>query len=283
MAYWNGMGRPALRQRTLDWPSYLGLCAAGLVLALTWLGPRPSAALGTLNAMAFWTAHVVPALAILGGAQLVVGRINVLRTLPGLAQVLLGGLLGALVFTPLALAIDAVFGTPISAEDATEALMLRIVEEFAQLAVPVVLVWSLINAPSLVRLEAPARRSTRPGAQAEAGTRIAADPAEDFWARVPRRLGRSLVAMSAELHYLRVHTTEGDALILFPFGRAVEMLDASGGMQVHRSHWVRLGAVHDIGTADGRMVLRLPGDLEVPVSRRYRASVRAALASATGA
>jgi DNA-binding LytR/AlgR family response regulator len=61
------------------------------------------------------------------------------------------------------------------------------------------------------------------------------------------------------------------------------MLDASGGMQVHRSHWVRLGAVHDIGTADGRMVLRLPGDLEVPVSRRYRASVRAALASATGA
>ena len=268
-----------MRQRDVDWPTYLALCAAGLVLALTWLGPRPAEGLGTLNALAFWAAHVLPALILLGIAQLALGRIAPIRKLPGIAQVGLAGLVGAVLFTPVALAVDALFLAPVSADDAADPLLLRAAQEYLALFAPVTLVWLLINAPSLVRL-APGRNLQGRAADADAedaALDAEADPARDFWDRVPRKLGRTLVVLSAELHYLRVHTLEGDALILFPFGRAVDLLQSEDGMQVHRSHWVATGQVEEIVTGEGRMMLRMAGDLQIPVSRSYRSAVRAAL------
>ena len=267
-------GRPAVQRKDLDWPTYLALCGAGLVLALTWLGPRPSEGLGTVNSLLFWSAHVGPALILLSGAQVLLGRLFGTREVSGLAQVALAGALGAVLFTPVALVLDVLFGAPASVDSDADPLLLRAVQEFAQLVGPVVLVWILINAPSLVRLAVPR------GDQGvvEGPERIGGPDGESaIWDRVPKGIGREVVAMSAELHYLRIYSRNGDALILFPFERAVEIMNRRRGLQVHRSHWVSLDHVEEVDARNGRMVLGFRDGLCVPVSRRYQKDVRQSL------
>jgi DNA-binding LytR/AlgR family response regulator len=105
-----------------------------------------------------------------------------------------------------------------------------------------------------------------------------AEPAEpSLWLRVPRNIGRDLVALSAELHYIRVRTAAGEALILHPFGRAVAELAGTGtGLQIHRSHWVVLAHVQRIDRRDQGALCLLSTGATLPVSRQYRAALQAA-------
>jgi hypothetical protein len=96
-----------------------------------------------------------------------------------------------------------------------------------------------------------------------------------FLERVPTRLGRQLIALEAEDHYLRVHTTLGSELILARLSDAVAQLDGYDGLQVHRSWWVAADAVAGLIVRDGRLALQLRNGLAAPVSRTYRAAVRA--------
>ena len=48
---------------------------------------------------------------------------------------------------------------------------------------------------------------------------------------------------------------------------------------MHRSYWVALAQVTDMVRRDNRTVLRLTGDHEVPVSRTYLNTVKAALSN----
>lgn len=272
-------GRPGLLGANgLGWAPYLALCGAGLTMGLTWIGPRAAEGLGTLNAMAFWAAHVGPALVLLAATQQVLSRNDTIASLPGLAQVLLTAAVASLLFTPVALAVDVLFDVEPSRDDEGDPLLLSAALELAQFAVPIGLTWTLINAPSLVRIEA--RDGSPPARDGEGPLEQAAEapPAQaEFWSRLPRRLGRDLVALSAELHYLRVYTTAGDTLILFPFGRAVDALREARGMQVHRSHWVALDRVDELVARDGRVFCRMAGGPVLPVSRSYRTALKAAL------
>ncbi|MFD1625938.1 LytTR family DNA-binding domain-containing protein [Azospirillum griseum] len=98
-----------------------------------------------------------------------------------------------------------------------------------------------------------------------------------FLDRIPPRLGRNLLALEMEDHYVRVHTDQGSDLILLRLRDAIGELTGMEGMQVHRSHWVADRAVAGVErTADGRLTLVLTDSRRVPVSRRYNAAVRAA-------
>ena len=255
----------------IGWLPYLVLCGLGLTVILTWLGPRPSDGLGTAQTALFWLLHVGAALGLLAGVQLALGRVAALSRLPGTAQVLVSGLAAAVLFTPVALVLDRLFRPPAASELSGDPLLAVALQEFLAFSGPILVSWLLINAPTLVRVERAAPAATAP--EAEAGT----DPAADLWACLPARLGRDLVALSAELHYLRVYTTRGDALILHSFGRAVDALADHPGMQVHRSHWVALGHVTDIASENGRTHVRLDHAPDIPVSRPFRAALRAAL------
>ena len=256
----------------IGWPAYLGLCGLGLTVVLAWLGPRPSEGLGLASTAAFWLLHVAAALGLLAGVQLALGRVALLSRLPGVAQVLVSGALASVAFTPVALAIDRIFLPPSASETAGDPILLGAFHEFLAFSGPILLTWVLINAPTLVRIERAAPTAPETGA----------DPASDLWARLPARLGRDLVALSAELHYQRVHTTKGDALILYSFGRATEALDAYPGMQIHRSHWVALAHVTEIVSDGGRTFCRLDAAPDLPVSRPFRPALRAALRGRTG-
>ncbi len=105
------------------------------------------------------------------------------------------------------------------------------------------------------------------------------DPASGrLLAWLPAALGREILALQMEDHYVRVHTAKGSGLVLIPLRQAVHELAATGpaGLKVHRSWWVARHAVAGFGR-DGRNVrLRLSNGLEVPVARTSVAAVRAA-------
>ncbi|MEM1146541.1 MAG: LytTR family DNA-binding domain-containing protein [Pseudomonadota bacterium] len=103
------------------------------------------------------------------------------------------------------------------------------------------------------------------------------DPIKGFLERLPVKYRTAdLHAISSEDHYLRIHTSLGDELILMRLADAVRELSAADGLQVHRSWWVAKNGITDEKRVDGRSLLVLPSGVEVPVSRSYRAKAKEA-------
>jgi hypothetical protein len=93
--------------------------------------------------------------------------------------------------------------------------------------------------------------------------------------RLPHRLGDRIVALEAEDHYLRVHTTIGSDLILMRLSDAVAAIEPDLGLQVHRSWWVAQDAICELVRSDQRSHLKLRNGLLVPIGRTYAGAVRA--------
>ncbi len=93
----------------------------------------------------------------------------------------------------------------------------------------------------------------------------------------PEKRGK-LLAMSAEQHYVRLHTDAGEDLVLMPFSEAITKIPSEHGMRIHRSHWISYDAVQALQSAGKSLSVRLVNDLELPVSRSFSGSVREELA-----
>lgn len=101
----------------------------------------------------------------------------------------------------------------------------------------------------------------------------AASPA--FMDRLPMRLrAADLYAIESEDHYLRVHTSAGQELILMRLADAVRELSGVEGLQTHRSWWVARQGVAETVRGDGRLALKLRSGVEAPVSRTYQKAVK---------
>ncbi|MBL8543776.1 MAG: LytTR family transcriptional regulator DNA-binding domain-containing protein [Hyphomonadaceae bacterium] len=107
-----------------------------------------------------------------------------------------------------------------------------------------------------------------PGRVTHAPAAGAAPAAVRFLERLPPKLkGAVLYAVSAEDHYLRLHTSKGSDLILMRLADAIAELDGLEGAQTHRSWWVAREAVESARREGDRAVLVLKGGAEAPVSR----------------
>lgn len=273
-----------------SWTGYL--FAAGITLAtgIALLSPEVTAGLGLFDRLVFWFVNVGAALAILEGVQLMLGNASFAHRLSPLLQVLLAGAIGALLFAAFSvLFLEGLQGaTEMEPEEVLS--LLGFLAELRDSAGQTMLFWVLLNGPRLIMM---AQDHDDRGGEATAvahvpqdvavetpGTpRSTNDPAlVEFIARLPRRLGADIVAMTAELHYLRVYTRHGDALILMSFGRAVEALQIIDGIVVHRSHWVALNHVVRLETDGDKVLCWLDTGLSVPVSRSSRARLRQTLA-----
>ena len=103
-----------------------------------------------------------------------------------------------------------------------------------------------------------------------------AQPAEGLRARLPFKFKTADIhALSGEDHYLRVHTSAGETLILMRLYDAISLLDGIEGSQVHRSWWVAKDAVTDVRRNDGRVSLVIKGGLTAPVSRSFHKALKA--------
>jgi DNA-binding LytR/AlgR family response regulator len=91
-------------------------------------------------------------------------------------------------------------------------------------------------------------------------------------------MGRDVIYMEAQEHYLRVVLVGGEQLLLHGLANAIRELEVSGagGMQVHRSYWVNWAHVRRVVADSGGGYCELAGGIRIPVSRRRAAAVRAA-------
>lgn len=92
--------------------------------------------------------------------------------------------------------------------------------------------------------------------------------------RLPPALGRDVLAVKAEDHYVRVYTRLGNALIFGSLSDAIRDLEQSGvnGLRTHRSWWVASNAIAGHSHRGRHVMLDLANGVEVPVSLTYRQS-----------
>lgn len=102
----------------------------------------------------------------------------------------------------------------------------------------------------------------------------AAAPSEPVWLdRLPPELGRDLLLLQAQDHYLRAATSLGETLLRGSIGEAEEEL-GDYGIRVHRSWWVSRSAIQTYRSRQGARIVILSTGEEVPVGRSYRRRVR---------
>ncbi len=82
-----------------------------------------------------------------------------------------------------------------------------------------------------------------------------------------------LLALSAEDHYIKVHTSGGSTLILMRLSDAIIELEPFG-LKVHRSWWVARAAVAKQEKMAGKILLTLNNGTQVPVSQSYMKQVQ---------
>ena len=97
---------------------------------------------------------------------------------------------------------------------------------------------------------------------------LAAPAPVKFMERLPAKLkGAVIYAVSAEDHYLRLHTSKGSDLILMRLSDALSELEGLEGAQTHRSWWVAREAVESARRDGDKVSLTLKGGAAAPVSR----------------
>ncbi|MES2035567.1 MAG: LytTR family DNA-binding domain-containing protein [Pseudomonadota bacterium] len=133
----------------------------------------------------------------------------------------------------------------------------------------------VVSAPLVAAYVAISRRGSG-AVTPTAATGATATPAPPFLARVPARLGRDLLCLQMEDHYVRLHTALGSDMILMRMRDAVGELEGLPGLQVHRSWWVARAAVTGHAVEGRRLSLRLSNGMVVPVARDVAPRVRAA-------
>jgi DNA-binding LytR/AlgR family response regulator len=202
------------------------------------------------------------------------GRIEPIDRWPVAGRMALVGVLAAIPSTFEVIIVQSWLGRPIQLRAAP-----YIFPENALLTAAIAVVFGLFVEQRL-RAAADAERARvaalpqPPPSIPEADSTTTAAP--DFLRRVPLALGRDLIALEMEDHYLRIHTALGSDLVLMRLRDALAELGHDRGRQVHRSWWVAEGAVASVDRTDGRLVLILRNGLQVPVSKTYRDSVRQA-------
>ena len=269
-----------------SWVGYLFASGAALAIGITLLNPSASQDLTFIERLVFWFAHIALAIVILETVQILIGRFRVAAKLPPLLLVLAGGVTGALIFATLSLLVlERLLQLHASNLGGDAATLAEFFSEFRSSGGQVILFWVLLNAPRLLMLspqqiarpEQPEQDRSGPPGPAGADTEKVNPDLVELLARIPVTLGRDIVALSAELHYLRVYTTKGNTLILMSFSRAVSAVGIIPGMAVHRSHWVALKHVDSLEGQGPGVMCKLVTGLTVPVSRKNRAALRAAM------
>ncbi|MCR9123657.1 MAG: LytTR family transcriptional regulator [Phyllobacteriaceae bacterium] len=110
-----------------------------------------------------------------------------------------------------------------------------------------------------------------PPAIAPGGTGVAVPSA--VFEKLPQRIGRDVVSVQAQDHYVKVTTPLGSALVLMKLSHAERDLAALDGLRVHRSWWVRKCHVRRLVRTDGKLTVETSDGASIPVGRKYREQV----------
>lgn len=137
------------------------------------------------------------------------------------------------------------------------------------IAVGIVVV-AMVALLRLLRVQLAVHRDNAVPASAETMPRLIADKLS------PPRRSATLIALQAEDHYVRVHTSTGSELVLMRFGDALTAASTIDGFRLHRSWWAAREALLSAQFGRGTGTAELAGGLTAPISRSYAATLREA-------
>lgn len=101
-------------------------------------------------------------------------------------------------------------------------------------------------------------------------------PVEAFMRLIPTEKRGRLLCLEMADHYVNVYTDKGNHMVLMRFKDALLALQDYKGMQTHRSWWVACDAIQKVGKEQRKRFLVLTNGINVPVSKTYLETVKAA-------
>lgn len=225
----------------------------GLGLIFAWLGVYNTEQLPFYKSFVFWTTTM----AVGAGTSILISPLIWGPRFEEVGAIFKIGIASAIISVPVTLVLVLFFSSGGWAPT-------RLVSQYAYVLVIALIVTTAAYVRAIL---------TEPAAEA-AG---AEDGMTGFLERLPIQYRTAdLYAISSEDHYLRVHTSAGEDLILMRLADAVRELNRADGLQVHRSWWVAKAGIREERRVQGRSFLVLASGTEVPVSRSYRSQAKAA-------
>lgn len=200
----------------------------------------------------------------------------------------LGATVAGLLTVPPLLALVTVMEVQLQ-PSGTKTLASRVLELLPYVAIPAIGVALIVNALFFrfnALRDAVTEASQPEPAQAPVLRLVTPDDVRLplLFQRIPEHLGRDLVCVRAQDHYLEVTTPLGSALVLMRLCDAERDLSGVRGLRVHRSWWVALDHVAGFSRAEaGGVSLTTSTGHMIPVSRGQRDALIAALADRTNA
>lgn len=201
--------------------------------------------------------------------------------------ILITGILASIVVSPGFVLIESMFSSLDRAPDsvldefAASGWPFALIVESIEVMPTLTITWFLVNIPILLNSTFiedntpldPADKSTK------TSTITPKDEQQDlakqqFLAKLPKNIGKELMYISSDLHYLNVTTTKGNVLILGSINKVAEIFDEEGFL-VHRSHWVNKKHVVRIVIAGSSAQCLMSNQKSIPVSRSKRKLLKA--------
>lgn len=224
-----------------------------------------------------WQLQTLVPIALLIGAHMFWSHWPVFERLGPWWQLLISGVTGVLLFTPMALWIDWTVGGEGSG---TEAVAWQLLDELSGMGPPVVLSWLAMNAPWVmgyrVILDDDQKVSNSQIRLTTDGQQRVGELTTTIQASLPVAVRGTIIYLKSELHYVHVQTNKGSALVLYNLKDAVAEMSAAEGIRPHRSYWVNWSYVTHCERQGRQGKLVLSDGTVVPVSRQQLSAVMTA-------
>ncbi len=262
-----------------------------LGVLFAFLEPEATKGIPYLQRQIQWFFQVGLALIILINVHVFLQRMVWFNRLNSWVKLTISGFLGGMIFTPIDVAIDVLLGLDAwPSDNGIEQQFAFLFIEMFSIAPPILLVWVAINTPRVMQLNfsrpAPVKENVKYKVVEESlstedrTTLQSVDEINDagepqIFSQLPAHLGKDVIYLKSELHYLQVVTLLGEGLILFNLKDAINQINTViPGVQTHRSYWVADERVIDLIRKNGKTFLKTEGEHLVPVSRRNVSNIK---------
>ncbi|REL35986.1 LytTR family DNA-binding domain-containing protein [Thalassotalea euphylliae] len=220
-----------------------------------------------------WQLQAIVPMSFLITSHAICLKVNVFNKLKSWQQLLISGLVGSLLFVPLALLIDIY----VVGEGIPESIWLELSDEALGVMPPVTIFWFLINFPWLLGFEY--QKKEIPNKKHKASNESNQELLPAFLSMTSIKHTDEIVSMSSQLHYLEILTLEDKFLILYSLTKAINELPKSSGIQTHRSHWVAVNHIKSVKKEGRQGEVTMMNNTKIPISRSKLNDVLAAQSS----
>lgn len=238
----------------------VSVCFAALYVAI---GPGHADNLSLPFALGMWTTQC------LVGFSALMGTAYLLRPFMGSKSYGAAWLIGAACVTVVSILFE--WGFPHLRDEGWNrpSLIQEWGEDFLTISIQVGLIWAIYCASIWMSDAAKRAQHLSPKDNPEP-----VNFTSGLFKKLPVELGKDIVAVSSEQHYLRIYTPKGNALILGTMTEAMDALSRLNPVRLHRSHIVV--AQHILRLNKDNSV-ELDCGLVFPISRRKKDAVNAVL------